>query len=88
MRTGGKIITVGLCPAWDIVCKGRGLDWGQHQMVNSTRCQPAGKALNISRALAWMGMETIAAGLWGQQDMEQMLKNMRPLLAGLPLLFL
>jgi 1-phosphofructokinase family hexose kinase len=33
---------------------------------------PAGKALNVSRALAWLGQESIATGWWGQDDVQQM----------------
>ncbi len=79
MRVSGKIVTVGLCPSWDTVCQFDGIDWGQHKLSSSVSSRPAGKALNISRALAWMGVENIAAGLWGRDDFEQMLKAMRPL---------
>jgi len=79
VRALGKIITLGLSPAWDITCRGEGLDWGLHKDIAEQIIQPAGKALNISRALAWMGQASIAAGLWGRDDYEQMLKAMRPL---------
>lgn len=79
MRAVGKIITVGLSPAWDITCWGRGLDWGVHEEIDEQSIRPAGKALNISRALAWMGQKSTAAGLWGRQDYEQMLKALRSL---------
>jgi len=79
MRVNGKIITVGLCPSWDTVCRLDGIDWGEHKTVSSASSRPAGKALNISQALAWMGEENIAAGLWGRDDFEQMLKAMRSL---------
>ncbi len=68
----GRIITVGLSPAWDVSCRGRGLDWGLHAQINEQVIRPAGKALNVSSALAWMGCESTAAGLWGGQDHEQM----------------
>lgn len=74
-----SIITVGLCPAWDITCRGAGLKWGEHQRINEQNVCPAGKALNISRALAWMGKKNIAAGLWGREDFGRMLEAMRPL---------
>jgi len=74
-----SIITVGLCPAWDVTCCGEGLDWGQHKIVTSTGPVPAGKAMNISRTLAWMGEKSVAAGLWGREDYQQMLKAMKPL---------
>ncbi len=79
MRISGKIITIGLCPCWDTVCRLERVDWGQHKVISSACSQPAGKALNISRALAWMGTKSIAAGLWGREDYEQMLKVMRSL---------
>jgi len=79
MRISGKIVTIGLCPCWDMVCRLEGVDWGQHKVISSASSRPAGKALNISRALAWMGTKSTAAGLWGREDYEQMLKAMRPL---------
>ena len=79
MRVSGKIITIGLCPSWDTVCRFEGIDWGEHKTVSSSSERPAGKALNISQALAWMGQQNIAAGLWGRDDFEQMLRAMRSL---------
>ncbi len=79
MRASSEIVTVGLCPSWDMVCRFDGIDWGQHKKVSSAVFRPAGKALNISQALAWMGQRNTAAGLWGQDDYEQMLKAMRAL---------
>jgi 1-phosphofructokinase family hexose kinase len=71
-----SIITIGLSPAWDVTCVGQNLVWGQHKLVSSSTPQPAGKAMNISRALAWMGEQSIAAGLWGQDDYQQLLKSL------------
>jgi len=79
MKLSGKIVTVGLCPSWDTVCRFEGIDWGEHKTVSSAGSRPAGKALNISQALAWMGRKNIAAGLWGRDDYQQMLKAMRSL---------
>ena len=79
MEEVSRIETIGLCPCWDITCQGERLDWGYHKQVSETSYQPAGKALNISRALAWMGQTSIAAGLWGRDDYEQMLKAMQSL---------
>ena len=76
MKRKDSIITVGLSPAWDITCRGQNLDWGRHEVVSSCIERPAGKALNISRALAWMGEKSIATGLWGRNDYELMLKAM------------
>lgn len=75
MRTT-KIITVGLAPAWDITCKGRELNWGGHDVIDSQVKMPAGKALNISRALAGMGIKSVAAGLWGKDDIAEMKKSL------------
>ncbi len=77
MKNEFKIITVGLSPAWDIRCTGKNLKWNSHCLVESTCIQPAGKALNISRALAWMGQASIAAGLWGSDDYKQMVDILR-----------
>ncbi len=67
-----QIITIGLSPAWDITCRGRNLDWDLHQHIDGQTVRPAGKALNVSKALAWMGHRNIAAGLWGRDDHKQM----------------
>jgi len=75
----GKIITVGLCPAWDTTCVVEGVDWGEHAVVAERRDSVAGKALNVSRALAWMGENSIAAGLWGADDYWRMLEDSKPL---------
>jgi len=69
-----RIITVGLAPAWDVRCFGSGLDWGLHARLDRQVTQPAGKALNVSRALAWLGRANIAAGLWGANDYAEMLE--------------
>ncbi|MBN2456745.1 MAG: hypothetical protein JXB29_09470 [Sedimentisphaerales bacterium] len=74
----GEIITVGLAPAWDVTIRAKGLDWGQHKQVDSVEIKPAGKALNICRALVLQGQSSIAAGLWGRQDFEQMMEFLRP----------
>ena len=72
MENEPSIITVGLSPSWDITCLGRNIEWGKHQIIDEQTILPAGKAFNISRALAWMGQKSIAAGLWGNSDFERM----------------
>ncbi len=67
-----EIITVGLAPVWDRVCYVEGVEWGDHTRMTSTTLTAAGKALNISRALAWMGIGSTAAGLWGRADWADM----------------
>lgn len=63
-----SIITIGFCPAWDVACYAENLAWGDHKQLQHQTITPAGKALNVSRALAWMGLRNVAAGLWGQDD--------------------
>jgi len=77
MRDRVSIITIGLSPAWDITCRGRNIDWGLHPEIDEQTVRPAGKALNVSKALAWMGQKNIAAGLWGAGDHPQMLASIR-----------
>ena len=72
MRRKNPIITIGLSPAWDVTCCGRNLDWDSHQDIDEQSIRPAGKALNVSKALAWMGKQNIAAGLWGRDDYQRM----------------
>ena len=72
----GAIVTVGICPCWDITCFVDGVSWGDHARMNLQRVVPAGKALNISRALCWMGVSSKAAGLWGRSDCDQMAEQM------------
>ena len=79
MKTSHRIITIGLSPAWDISCRGKNLDWGQHAELDAQVVRPAGKALNVSRALVWMGRESVAAGLWGREDYEPMLEAVQRL---------
>ena len=72
----GSIITVGLSPCWDITCSVEGADWGDHAELDSQVCVPAGKALNVSKALDWFGAPSTATGLWGKSDHRQMLESM------------
>ncbi len=79
MKHEPSIITVGLSPAWDITCRGQNPDWGLHINIDEQTITPAGKALNVSKALAWMGQRSIAAGLWGCNDYQQMQTAVRSL---------
>ncbi|MCP4451531.1 MAG: hypothetical protein GY809_08720 [Planctomycetes bacterium] len=72
MKIQGNIITVGLAPAWDLTCQGSNLHWGEHPVLDDQQMVPAGKALNVSRTLAWLGHASVATGLWGQEDHPQM----------------
>ena len=75
----GRIITIGLSPTWDVSCRGRNLDWGRHVEIDEQVVRPAGKALNVSYALAWLGRRSVAAGLWGREDHGQMENAVRGL---------
>jgi len=77
MSNTTAIITIGLSPAWDITCCGRNLDWDLHQHIDEQSIRPAGKALNVSKALAWIGQQNIAAGLWACDDCQQMVIAVR-----------
>ena len=48
------------------------MDWGRHVDIDEQVVRPAGKALNVSHALAWMGAGSVAAGLWGREDYDEM----------------
>jgi 1-phosphofructokinase family hexose kinase len=72
MKIKSRITTLGLAPAWDLTCRGRQLNWGEHPVLEEQQLVAAGKALNISRALAWLGQCSTAAGWWGQEDFHQM----------------
>ncbi|AQQ09741.1 6-phosphofructokinase isozyme 2 [Sedimentisphaera cyanobacteriorum] len=78
MAYKGKIITVGIRPAWDVQFFTTGLNWGDHRLVDSYKQEPAGKALNVSKALSWMGYSSVAAGLWGASDFDDMLFGLKP----------
>ena len=77
MKWTGRITTIGLSPAWDVSCRGRDLEWGEHLEIDEQVVRPAGKALNVSSALAWMGQASVATGLWGREDYEQMRQMVR-----------
>ena len=72
MKHEPSIITIGFAPAWDITCRAKNPHWGGHMDIEGQTIFPAGKALNVSKALAWMGQKNIAAGLWGAGDYKQM----------------
>ncbi len=71
-----RIITVGVQPAWDVTCRGQDIQWGGHGKLGSQTLVPAGKALNINKALAWMKVPSVAAGLWGTDDLSLMKKGL------------
>ena len=62
---------MGLGPCWDVTCWGDELEWGCHRQIAGQSARPAGKALNVTRALSWMGQGSTAAGLWGAADYDE-----------------
>jgi len=79
MTVKGKIVTVGVSHCWDTVCRGENLIWDSHDQRVEQNIQPAGKAINISRTLAWIGRSSTITGLWGADDHRQMLRSLSPL---------
>lgn len=75
-RQRNSIITVGISPCWDITCLVKSPQWGGHVFTEKTVSKPAGKSLNVSRALAWMKTPSIAAGLWGALDYREMVDEL------------
>ena len=76
MRLRGNLVTVGINPAWDVLCLAHGLEWGDHKHIDEQIHRPAGKALNVSKSLAWMNYQSIASGLWGQEDYDEMMDEL------------
>lgn len=74
-----KIVTIAVSHCWDIVCRGENLVWDSHDHTAEQSIRPAGKAVNISRTLAWLGRSSTVAGLWGTEDYQQMLRSLSQL---------
>ena len=62
------IITVGLNPAIDRVIEVGDLTLGAHQEGREAFRMPAGKALNVSRVLANLGVRSVATGFLGEEN--------------------
>lgn len=74
----GRFVTIGLTPAWDMHCKIDGIEWGDHKTVTSYTKVPAGKSLNINKAMAYLRHKSIAAGLWGEDDIHRASRQLQP----------
>ncbi|MHC4065429.1 MAG: 1-phosphofructokinase family hexose kinase [Planctomycetota bacterium] len=74
-QTRGKpaqaVVTVTLNPAIDRVIEVPGLTLGVHQKGRQLTRMPAGKGANVSRALATLGVPSIATGLVGRDQLPQ-----------------
>ncbi len=65
-----RFITVGLNPAVDRVIEAPHFTPGAHQQVHLRHREPAGKAINVSRALAMFDRPSLATGFVGAEEVE------------------
>ncbi len=72
-----RIVTVGLTGAWDMHCEVSGIEWGDHQTVEAYTKIPAGKALNINKALGYLRQMSVLTGLWGEGDYAQLCDDLQ-----------
>jgi len=68
MDSGSNIITVSLNPTIDRVIEVPGLKLGAHQVGREISRTAGGKAVNVSLALAAMGVGNIATGFLGEES--------------------
>jgi 1-phosphofructokinase len=65
------IVTISLNPAIDRVLETPNLRLGGHVKAREVLRHPAGKALNVSRALARLGHSSVATGFIGQENLAE-----------------
>lgn len=65
------LITVGLNPAIDRIVEVPGFRVGGHRPMTPLRRHPAGKAINVARALAILGRSSMATGFVGRREMAE-----------------
>lgn len=73
-----KIVTLTLAPAFDIHCNAERIDVNHENIAHITDYNAGGKGINISRALANFGYESLAIVVMGDENgdnFEKMLKN-------------
>jgi 1-phosphofructokinase len=78
MPAGWNVVTVSLNPAIDRVIEVPNLALGGHQRGRTRSRQPAGKGVNVSRALAALGTRSIATGFLGHDDVELFERSLDP----------
>jgi len=66
-----EIVTVNLNTAIDRVLEARGVKLGAHQRVRRVSRVPAGKAVNVSHALAALNVNSIATGFVGAEQLDE-----------------
>lgn len=65
-----RVITVSLNPAIDRIIEVPNLKLGDHQMGHLVARLPAGKAVNVSRALSILGVSSVATGFMGIAEVD------------------
>lgn len=65
------VITVCLNPAVDRILEVRDFRAGEHQSGRSVLCTPAGKGVNIARALMSLGVSSIVTGFVGEDRFDE-----------------
>lgn len=73
------IVTIGFNPAVDRILECNDFHIGGHQPVNQIARLAAGKAANVSRALALLGCDSIATGFVGTNEVEFFLDQLMAL---------
>ena len=73
------IVTIGFNPAIDRVLECPDFHIGGHQLARQVARLAAGKAANVSRALALLGSDSIATGFVGTNEIEFLLDQLRAL---------
>ena len=73
MSAASGIVTVGLNPAIDRVLEVKNFTLGAHQQGREVLRLPAGKSLNVSRALSRLGIANTATGFLGRDNRDEFL---------------
>ncbi len=77
-----QIITLGLNPAIDRIVSCAALTPGEHLAVELLAEIPAGKSVNVSRALALLNHDSLATGFIGRQDADFFIRGLAELSPG------
>ena len=77
-----QIFTLGLNPAIDRIVSCPELHPGAHQVVTLAAQFAAGKSVNVSRALALLGIDSMATGFMGHEDAEFFIRGLASLAPG------
>lgn len=78
MTRAAAIVTVSLNPAIDRIIEVPGLALGEHKVGRLVTRLPAGKAVNVSRALAILGAPSVATGFVGREELAMFERSLDP----------